>query len=648
MANPINYNTRTFEEYKEQLKIYIQRNYPNIINDFQDSSIGSFFMDLSAAIGDDLGFLIDNRFQETQIDYMQERKSLLSTARTNNLKVPGKRPSMLEAVWSCYIPVVIGGSTPDWDYAPILNKGTQASGGGQKFELQSDVNFSQQFNSLGISDRTILPLKNSTTGSLVGYTITKTCVMISGESKIYKQTISPSDVSPFMEIILPEPNVINVQSVLVFDGYNQITPTISDFVSNTENRWYEVDNLIDDKIFGKDIIQSANFIDKLLFDLNQNGITGSTNYGNTYCGNLEDGSIVYGYIPTVAKWNSVTQKFITEYTDNYYLKLIFGAGSNENLDNIKNSTDYTQYQLNKAINNKYLGMIPASNSTIYIYYTVGGGKSSNIGTGIMNTIGYLDCTIGGSNESKIAQVKNSLKVTNSIPSVSGRDELTNEEIKYLIKYNNLSQNRCVTLNDYKNKILTMPSEYGAPLKIGVEEVNNKILITMLGLDYDGTLSNNLSETLINNIVEYLSEYKMINDYVEIQPGLINNIQFEIDITIDTSKSKQDVLKAVILYVGNYMDINNHKMGDEIFTSKMKSDIGAISGVINLIDLRVYSIYSTGYSPNQIKQPTITNTEYMNRVQIDLIATDGILYSNSDTMFEIKNPKSDIIIRVKSK
>ena len=647
MAKKINYNARNFSEYKSQLTQFTQTYYPEIINDFQDSSIGAWLMDLNAAVSDDLGFYIDNRYQETQLDYMQERKSLLSVARTNGLKVPGKRPSVLEAVWSCYLPVdTVSGTLPDWSYAPTLSKGTQASGGGQKFELQSDLDFSQQFNDLGISDRTQIPLRNPD-GGYIGYNITKTCVMTSGESKIHKQIISSTDVQPFMEIVLPDQNVINVESILIYDGYNQTTPSVSNFMSDSDNRWYEVDNLTEDKIFIKNIEQSLNFKSKLLVNLNSSGVSGITSYGNTYCGKMGDGSMIYGYIPSVAKWNGLTKKFITEYTDNNYCKIIFGAGSNENLDNITSATDFTQFQLNKIINNNYLGELPKSSSTLYIYYSVGGGKSSNISNGVMSTISYLAYSANGSDSSMVSQVKNSLSVINTTPSVSGRDELTNEELRYLIKYNNQSQDRCVTINDYVNRILTMPSKFGAPLKVGVVEVNNKISITMLGLAPNGTLSGDISETLINNIITYLSEYKMINDYVELQPGRINNLQIEVDISVDNTSSKQDIVKSTILYIGEYMDINNFKMGDEIYISKLKSDIAAISGIKNLIDLRVYSIYGTGYSPNQIRQQVISSTQQQNRVQIDLYASDNILYSDSDTMFEIKYPKTDIIINVKS-
>jgi hypothetical protein len=238
MAKKINYNSRTFDDYREQLLQFTQRYYPELINDFQDAAIGSYLIDLHSAIGDDLGHYIDDRFKETQLDYMQDRKSLLSAARNNNLKVPGKRPSILEAVWSCTLPPSQdGGNTPDWSYAPIIGKGSQASGAGQKFELQEDLNFSEQFNQKGVSDRTIIPIRG-VNGTITGYSVSKSCVMSSGEGKIFKQTITTSDVEPFMEIVLPDKNVLQVESVLIYDGYVQTTPTIGDFM-DVNNRWYE-------------------------------------------------------------------------------------------------------------------------------------------------------------------------------------------------------------------------------------------------------------------------------------------------------------------------------------------------------------------------------------------------------------------------
>lgn len=652
MGKKIEYNARTFDDYKEQLKMFTQKYYPTIINDFNDASIGQWFIDLHAAVGDDLGYYSDRMFQETQLDQAQERKSLLSIARTNSLKVSGKRPSVVEAKWTVFIPLdsTNGGNGPDYSYAPILHKGTQASGGGQKFELTEDLNFAQQFNRQGISDRTFIPVRDNN-GRIIGYSVSKTCIMTSGESKVYKQPLNTNDLKPFIEVILPEDNVLSIESIIIKEGYNKSTPTVLEFMADSDNRWYEVSNLTEDKIFTKDTIKSASFAEKLVNDITTGStITGATFYGNTLISYSNDNSKVYGFIPSTGEWKSVTKKFITEYTDKGYCKIIFGGGSNNSdlSDKLTNASSFAKYQINKIINNQFLGELPPSNSTLYVYYTVGGGASSNIAAGAMVNIPYANITIDGTDQSKIAKVKNSISVTNTIPSISGRDELTNDEIRYLIKYNNSSQDRCVTIKDYYNRIMTMPSEYGSPIKVGVAEVNNKVLVTLLGLSYDGTLSQNISQLMINNIITYISEYKMINDYVEIQPGKILNLGFEVDITVDNGQDLSNVSKSVALYIGNYMDINNHKLGEEIYISKIKSAIGSLNGVKNLIDLRVYNIYKTGYSTNHTRQAVIGNSQTQERVQIDLIASDGVLYSDDDTMFEIKKPKLDIKINAKYK
>lgn len=651
MAKSISYNARTFDDYKEQLKIFTQKYYPTIVNDFNDAAIGQWFMDLNAAIADDLGYYSDRMFQETQLSQAQERKSLLNIARTNNLRVDGKKASILEAEWSCVIPA--NGNSPDFRYAPILYKGTQASGGGQKFELSEDLNFGQQFNTNGVSDRSFIPIRNSN-GTISGYKVTKTCLMTSSESKVYKQPLNSTDMRPFIEIILPENNVLSVESIIIKDGYDVVTPTIREFMAEVDvnnnpiaNRWYEVSNFTEDKMFKKDFAETTAFAQSLINNISGTTITGVT-IGNTFVEYLNDNSRVYSFIPSVGTWKNVTRKFITEYTDKGYCKIIFGGGVNDLNDKLYNASNFAKYQMNRIINNRYLGELPPANSTVYIYYTVGGGSSSNIAAGAMTNISYQNLFVEGPDPLINNNVKNSLAVTNTTPSISGRDELTNDEIRYLIKYNNSAQDRCVTIKDYMSRILMMPSEFGAPLKVGVSEVNNKILITLLGLNYDGTLSKEINTKMIDNMIKYLSEYKMINDYVEIQPGKIINLEFQVDVTVENSQDQANVAKAIALYIGDYMNINNHKLGEEIYVSKMKSAIGNITGVKNLIDLRVYNLFGNGYSTNHTKQNVYASTQEPNKVQIDLVASDGVLYSDDDTIFEIKKPKVNIIIKTKYK
>ena len=101
------------------------------------------------------------------------------------------------------------------------------------------------------------------------------------------------------------------------------------------------------------------------------------------------------------------------------------------------------------------------------------------------------------------------------------------------------------------------------------------------------------------------------------------------------------------------------MGEEIYVSDIEKEISKIDGVINLISFRVYNEHGIGYSSSQISQETVDSREFEDTENaylgdgesvelIDIDATDGILYNDSDSMFEIKYPEKDIRVRIKEK
>jgi hypothetical protein len=240
---------------------------------------------------------------------------------------------------------------------------------------------------------------------------------------------------------------------------------------------------------------------------------------------------------------------------------------------------------------------------------------------------------------------------------------TIDEIKFLIKYNNGAQNRCVTLKDYHDRLSKMPPRYGCPFRYGVIEENNKVMIYTLGLNSEGKLTDILPDVLVDNIQNYISEYKTINDYIEIKSGRIIDLQFEVDVFIDKNYNTSDVISSIINCITKYMDINKLQMGDDIFVGDIEKEISKIDGVLNLIELRVYNIYSVsdannGYSSTRTTQKIknymdcVTNEEgavggqEKGRDCIDLKASDKMLFTENDTMFQIRYPEKDIICRVK--
>ena len=401
------------------------------------------------------------------------------------------------------------------------------------------------------------------------------------------------------------------------DGDTSTYPSYGEFYGKcTENvtRFYEVDNLAQGYVW----TEAEN---KPLSNIDNNGVF----------------SIFKG------EWKSIEHKFMTEYTDKGYLKVIFGSGSGYN-ENLNNVSSFNKWQMSRILNNNNLGVLPSPNSTLFILYRVGGGKTSNVGKGAINKIVKLNYENGD------AAIINSLKVENTTPSFSGKDMPSPDEMKYLIKYHKSAQERCVTVKDYIDRIIMLPAKYGVPFRVGVAEENNKIGIYIINTNERGKLTVNIPTLIIDNIVNYLSAYKMINDFVEVKQGRIINIGFDIELFIDKEYNYNDVVKMVIDTVKNYMDINKHIMGEDIYIGDILKEIGKVDGVINVSALRVYN--KTGVQNNREYSYSKVNQEVEfiddNTDLINLESSDWILFNDGDCMAEIKYPEDDIKVSFKTR
>jgi hypothetical protein len=165
----ISYLSRNFEDYRQSLLEYVKKYYPTIADKFDDASIGSFLIDLVAAVSDNLSYHIDKVYQETNIESAQEKSSVMNIARTNGLKVGGPKASIAEEKFSCYLPLVSAdlnsSSTvgmPNWAFAPIIKRGTKLAGGSQYFEPLNDIDFSEEFDKLSNTTTSYPSFNNST------------------------------------------------------------------------------------------------------------------------------------------------------------------------------------------------------------------------------------------------------------------------------------------------------------------------------------------------------------------------------------------------------------------------------------------------------------------------------------------------------
>ena len=668
MKRKINYISRDFEGIKGELIKFSNRYYPELSDDFNDSSVGAWFIDLVSSVGDDLSYHTDRMYQETNIDSATLRSSVLNKARANGLKIPGRKASMCEIEVSCVLPTDSTNiSLPDWNYAPILQSTSVVSAGDYNYQLTEDVNFAEQFNKDGFSNRKMSSARDAN-GNITGYTVSKSTIAVNGITKIYKKVIYAGDLKPFMEIVLPESNVMNIESIIFKETSDFNTnPSIYEYYIDEEQyrisnqavmtyRFFECDSLADQYRFGSEayidnyVIQdmyNPHLYDDYLEEVTKDDI--STQRTTRYYR---------------GKWKPLTQKFITEFTDNGYMKIIFGAGNGYE-DTPSGDTTYGDYIASKLINNNMLGILPKEGWTMYVLYRVGGGVSTNLGPGAINKITLANIDWGGNtgntDGSQRGKVVTSMTVTNVSTAVAGKDAPSTDEIKALMKYNTSSQNRAVTVKDYKVKLMQMSPKYGAPFRSTVVETNNKIEMDFLGINALGQLDSALPQTLVENVLEYMSHYKQINDYIEIKSGRVYNIGLGIDVFIDKNYNAADVVASIINAAKDYFDVSKHEMGDDIFIGDLEKEITLLDGVISLIDLRVYKIWNGTYSPDKCPLPTVvdgnvcgvSSQEPFNvkdegtlSEQIDLMATDKVLMADYNSMFEIKNPSYDIQCRTK--
>ena len=601
----INYLARNFADVRNELFDFIKKYYPEIFNDFNDASLGTMLVELNAAVGDMLSFHTDRMFNETQIDYAQERKSLLAMARTLGVKIPGLRPSVTLVDFSVQVPPF--GDTFDSRYAPVITYGAQVIGGGKVFENLDDIDFNSPFTVGGIPNRTIIPNFNAN-GDLVNYTLTKRELVVNGRTTYYSKSINPSDYRPFFQVVLPETNVLSIESIITLDNQTGAIPGDNLF-SNKDIRWYEVDSLAEDKVFIDDNSR------------------------------ISDNNSI-----TPAKWQSTTRRFIKEYTDTGFCKITFGSGTADDEGSqlkslIRNSANF--------INTTALGEIPAQNSILYIKYRTGGGSSSNLGTGVLTNLGNYNLNLTGPNSTLNERVRRSLRVNNPVPAVGGGEAPSIEELRNLIKYNFAGQNRSVTIKDYVAQFLKMPGKYGLPFRWSVEERSNKVILTTIGLNSDGQLSNVSTSTLKENISTWLADYRMINDYVQVEDGAIINLSVEIDLFVDRTFNQSEVVNNSIRTVIDYFNINNFSMGQDIFLSDLVESINNVPGVLNIVNFKINNLVGGEYSSNRSQQEIIAFDDSSTPFVYGLNLADYTIFSSPNSMFEIKYPNRDIKVRVKT-
>jgi len=609
----IQYINKDFSELRASLIDYAKTYFPTTYNDFTPSSPGMMFMEMAAYVGDVLSFYLDNQLQETYLQYARQTNNLYELAYMFGYKPNVTQVATTTVDFYQQVPARLSGSTyiPDFDYSLFINQNSRVNSPNitnVSFLIEDPIDFSVSSS----GDPTEVSIFSVSGGNPTYFLLKKTRKAIS--STINTTTFSFGAPVQFSTVTIDTPRIVGILDVLDTDN----------------NPWYEVDYLAQDTVY--DSIKNTNVNDPNL---------------SQYSGDT----------PYILKLKQVQRRFTSRFLDSQTLQLQFGAGTTTDTDEniVPNSNNvgiglpFEKSKLNAAYSpsnfmfTKTYGIAP-SNTTLTVRYLTGGGVVSNVPANsltnlISNTV-FLNSNL---NSTTANTIFNSLAVTNPVAADGGGDGNTIEEIRQNASANFATQLRNVTQDDYLVRTLSMPAKYGVVAKAFIEPTKaqsisageSNSILDLYVLSYD--INNNLktaSTALKQNITTYLSQYRMVNDAVNIKDGFVINIGINFDIIVLPNYNSNQVLFSCIEALKTYFAIDNWQINQPILLRDIYVLLEKIDGVQTIKTINISNLVgeNLGYSQYayDISAATISN----------------VIYPSLDpSIFEVKYPNQDIQGRV---
>jgi hypothetical protein len=209
----------------------------------------------------------------------------------------------------------------------------------------------------------------------------------------------------------------------------------------------------------------------------------------------------------------------------------------------------------------------------------------------------------------------------------------------MVAFNFAAQNRAVTVNDYNSIIRTMPSQFGAPAKVAITEENNKIKIKMLSYDTSGSLTNVVSNTLKQNVANYLSNYRMINDYISIEAAETIDLSVTVDVVLDNSQNQGAVIAKVIQLVSEFFNPLVRELGQNVNISELRRILQSENGIVSISDVLFFNQVGGQYSSAQTSMP------YTDPLTRQIQPTADTIFATPTQTYQIRYPNKDINVRV---
>ena len=609
----ITYINKDFSELRTSLIDYARTYFPTTYNDFTPTSPGMMFMEMAAYVGDVLSFYMDNQIQENFLQYARQTNNLYELAYMFGYKPNVTQVASSPVDFYQQVPSVLSGSTyfPDFTYSLFIDSNAvvrSTSNTNVSFLIEDPIDFSVSSS----GDPTSVSVFSLSGNNPTYYLLKKT--RQASSATINTTTFSFGAPVPFNTVEITGEKIVGILDITDSDG----------------NIWYEVDYLAQETVF--DSIKNTNTNDPNL-------------------------SQYQGDTPYLLQLQLIQRRFATRFIDSTTLQLQFGSGTTAdndaeiipNPDNVGLGLPFGQSKLTTAFSpNNFIftntyGIAP-SNTTLTVRYLTGGGAEANVPsndlTNITANISFLNNNL---NSTTANTIFNSLAVTNPLAADGGGDGDSIEEIRQNASANYASQLRNVTQDDYLVRTLSMPAKYGVVAKAFIEPTKaqsqtsgqNASILDLYVLTFDvNNKLNTASRALKQNITTYLSQYRMVNDSVNIKDAFIINIGVNFDIIILPNFNSNEVLSKCILALQDFFAISKWAVNEPVVLRDLYILLDAIEGVQTVKSVNITNLVgeNLGYSPYayDIKGATISNVVYP---------------SLDPSIFEVKYPNTDIQGRV---
>ena len=635
MSTNVTYTSKDFNSIKADLIEYTKSYFPNTYKDFNETSPGMMLIELTSYVGDVLSYYIDYQYKENVLTTATEMRNVRRLAEFLGYKTTNKTPSIVKLK----ITTEIGHDgtierKPNYGHANVvrISPGLQI-----KSNINSNLIYeTTDYIDFKISGSTadepeVSPPIVDENGLTTGYTLTRYARAVSGETKT--KTFVLTSPTKFLELDLNEDDVIE----------------ILDCTDSSGEKWYEVDYLAQSKI-----LKQTHYTDD---DTRDNGY----DQGNT----TNSTSLIP--IPYTVEYINTNKKFVTKVdVDTNTTKLMFGNGlyrfnaTGSSNTSIFSTVEQAGMTLNGnpiesiggglsdlvGSNNLNLGEVP-TNTVLTIKYRVGGGANSNAQVGELTEVQNSSATI---------------TVTNDEPGTGGTDGQTVDEIRNNANAFFASQLRCVTRQDYQARILNLPAKFGNIAKCYVERIDDA------GGLFVSTLSYNQNKQLVQtpklvltNIMNYLNQFRMINDHLSIGynlndgtlfSGYFVNFGVEFVVNADRRFSTSEVKVQVINTIKDFFKIEKMQFRQSINMNELQYNILGLDGVIGIKTLKLFQQDEGVASGRQLfyyqgnGEVIGSDTDYGFQYNFENALEDGIYKpSITPSVFELRNPNRDIYGRV---